>query len=120
MTYHVDVIETDWAAGVERLAARLVLNGDGVELRDVREASWGDKLLQPIPDGFGEMVGPRQDAKYFLHLLVDRLEHGSYVRAFAPHEEQDCPLGDDLERSMKLVHQAAPANVQNVAASRLT
>jgi hypothetical protein len=109
MTYHVDIIETDWSAGVERLAARLVLNGKGVELTEVRDPSWADKVLQPLPDGFGEMVGPKTDAKLFLHLLVDRLEDGSYVRAFAPHEAYECPFGDQAELSMRLMRQSAPA-----------
>lgn len=101
MTYHVDVIETDWAAGVERLAARLVLNGKDVELTDSPEPeAWARKLLAPVPDGFGGMLEPQADPKLFLTLLVDRLAHGSYVRAFAPHEEYECPFAQAVERSM--------------------
>jgi hypothetical protein len=108
MTYHVDVIETDWAAGVERLAARLVLNGKDVELTDSPEPdAWGRKLLAPVPDGFGEMLAPQADPKLFLTLLVDRLEHGSYVRAFAPHEEYECPLDQAREWSMTQVSEGS-------------
>jgi hypothetical protein len=104
MTYHVDVIESDWAAGVERLAARLVLNGKDVLLVDSPDPeTWTGKLLRPVPDGFGEMLAPDSDPKLFLTLLVDRLEQGSYVRAFAPHEEDECPLHQETEWSMRQV-----------------
>ena len=109
MSYHVDVIETDWAAGVERLAARLEPGEKGVDMTFAAGDTWAEKLLRPIPDGFGESVGPDGDGKLFLYALVERLEHGSYVRAFAPHEEYECPFGNRTERSLTLVQQTAAA-----------
>jgi hypothetical protein len=100
MTYHVDVIQTDWSAGVERLAARLVLNGNEVEVEDTASADLPSKLLAPIPDGFGELVTPAIDAKLFLTLLVERLADGTYVRAFAPHPDFECPFGSERELPM--------------------
>jgi hypothetical protein len=100
MTYHVDVIQTDWAAGVERLAARLVLNGAGVHIEKSLGEPWRSKLLSPIPNGFGETLEPEDDPKFFLHLLAERLAEGTYVHAFAPHEDSECPFEGATERSM--------------------
>lgn len=101
MNYHVDVTEPDWAAGVERLAARLVLQGNEVEIVEVSRADLSLKLLSPIPDGFGELVGPDDDPKLFLTRLAERLSDGSYVRALAPHTDFECPFGAEHEVPMK-------------------
>jgi hypothetical protein len=109
MTYHVDVIETDWSAGIERLAARLILHGEGVEVTDSPDpVAWTRKLLVPIPDGFGGIVEPDEDAKLFLFAFVDRHSAGSFLYALGPHDRSGCPFGDQSERKMQ-VGAAAPA-----------
>ncbi len=101
-SYHVDVIQPDWAAGIERLAARLVLNGRGVEVTDSPDPdTWTEKLLLPIPDGFGEIVGPEGDPKLFLHAFVGRHIAGTYIYALPLHELSECPFGEQSEVPMR-------------------
>src|SRR2546428_8136353 len=71
MAYHVDVIQTDWAAGVERLAARLVPNGRSGTATDTSDPDgWAGKLLHASPDQFGEMAVPDAHPNLFLLAFV--------------------------------------------------
>jgi hypothetical protein len=110
MTYHVDLIQTDWAAGTEQLAARLVLNGKGVQVTDSDDPdAWASRVLRPIPDGFGEMVVPDKNPKLFLFALAGRHSAGTYVHAIGPHEQMECPFEDHPGYVMRLTASERPS-----------
>ena len=87
---------------MERVAARLVLNGKGVEITDTSEPEvWATKVLTPLPDGFGGTLTPEQDPKFFLNLLSQKLASGTYVHAVGPHDAGECPFEGGSEVHMR-------------------
>lgn len=92
MTLHVDILENDWAAGVQRRVARLYVNGQGVEV-DMSDdpERWKRKLVRPIPDTVkGDLLDPEDAPKDFLDALARDMAAGSYVVAVGPHDDMAC------------------------------
>jgi hypothetical protein len=111
VTYHVDILKNDWAAGVQRRVAIFAVNGGGVVVEGPQREEWAGKLLHPLPDPVsGYPLDPASAPKEWLEALARRIQ-GSYLIAVGPHEAESCDVED--ETPMRAV--ALPAEPPGVA-----
>ena len=85
---HVEVIQNEWAAGQQRVVARLVLNGTGaLEVESDDLPTWRPITMRPFFDGTaGREISPDADAEAFITLLHNHLR-GDYLFATEAHAE---------------------------------
>jgi hypothetical protein len=103
MSYHVDVLENDWAKGVQRLAARAFPNGSHLEVTDTPDPDfWRTRLERTLYDtNIGNAVTVGSDPKYYLRLLAEEYADSTYVQVVGPHENGDCPFDRTTVLPMK-------------------
>jgi hypothetical protein len=99
---HVELIQNEWAAGQQRVVAKLVLSGSSeLQLETDDEETWGALALKPFrhPDT-GREISPTADPELFVRSLHRHL-NGDYIFATEAHEEGECeyPIGQELPLS---------------------
>jgi hypothetical protein len=83
MSYHVDIVKNDWAAGLQYPLATFKLDDAGNVSVDTRRPDGWQDLLHEItssPDPGNALSG--------LHMKMN----GSYLFATPLHEDADCPF----------------------------
>jgi hypothetical protein len=92
---HVDVVHNEWAAGTQRVVARLTLRDGQIQIDEPHPANWGARLLlgYSLPDG--TTADPVDDPIRFLTGLHLHLG-GDYLLATEPHLAADCPFAADI------------------------
>jgi hypothetical protein len=90
---HVELIQNEWAAGQQRVVARLTLNGGGeIQIESTDDEVWREIVLRPFRDSHsGRDVSPEENPEAFLLGLHDHLR-GDYLFATEPHSEDQCDL----------------------------
>jgi hypothetical protein len=109
---HVELIQNEWAAGQQRVVAKLVLNGSQhVEVSAVSEI-WEPIALKPFIDpDTGREVSPQDEPERFV-LALHRHLNGDYLFATQAHDDGDCeyevgsvlPIAGDLRAAHEAVH----------------
>ncbi len=89
---HVDIIQNDWSAGLQRRVASVYIGGGRVQV-DTSDQAWRERLLRPIKLAEGDVVDPDETPELFLKTLGTTL-HGSYFFATEPHSHRACPIPD--------------------------
>jgi hypothetical protein len=86
MALHVDVLENRWSAGYQQRVARAWIEDGHIEVDG--DEHWV-RLVREVLDG-AEADHPRR-------ALATVAEHfnSDYAEALEPHDDGDCPLGDD-------------------------
>ena len=88
---HIDVIENDWAAEVQRRVATLFIQDGEIRLRSDEADVWRERLLRPIRLADGQVIDPFLTPEEFLKVLPQELQ-GTYLFALGPHPEEACPI----------------------------
>jgi hypothetical protein len=87
---HVELIQNEWAAGQQRVVARVVLNGaDRVQVEALSEI-WEPIALAPFIDPeTGLEVSPDAEPERFVRALHRHLS-GDYLFATQAHDDGEC------------------------------
>src|SRR5947209_1125881 len=90
MDVHVDLIETDWHARVQRCVAKFVLGDEEIEVEGTDADVWRRRLLHPITDPkSAQPLDPASAPKDWLDAL-HYCVHGSYLVATVAHGSDTC------------------------------
>jgi hypothetical protein len=91
MSPHVDVLQNDWVAAVQRRVAWFGLNGGNeIAVGGPEAEKWRRHLLHPVNDSAtGQSLDPTEAPKDWLMALPEQVQ-GSYVVLVGPHEDEEC------------------------------
>jgi hypothetical protein len=108
---HVELIQNEWAAGQQRVVARLLLDDTrDLKLETSDEQTWESIAFRPFQDpASGRELSPDGDPEGFLRSLHLHLK-GDYLFATEAHQEGQCEyeVGTTLPLSAALPADRAP------------
>jgi hypothetical protein len=87
---HAEIIQNEWAAGIQRVVARVVLADGGLTLETDDLETWEPIALRPFRElETGAEVSPVEDPEGFVRHLHEHLS-GDYLFATEAHEPGQC------------------------------
>ena len=109
---HVELIQNEWAAGQQRVVAKVFLNGTGEVHVEAIGDGWEHIALKPFIDpDTGLEVTVADQPERFVRALHRHLS-GDYLFATEAHEDGECefelgraiPIGAEMRAAHEAVH----------------